>query len=91
MVQLTDDLLELLDAEAARRGTSRSALIRSIVSEYMAASADAAVTNQIVDGYLRLPPATPDEWGQLESQSDQATKELLERMDAEERAAEREW
>jgi hypothetical protein len=91
MVQLTDELLDLLDSEAARRGLSRSALIRSIVSDYLSESAQAAVTRQIVDGYLRIPPTTPDEWGEVEIQDDHATKELLQRLDAEERAAGTQW
>jgi predicted transcriptional regulator len=45
MVQLTDELVERLDREAARRGVSRSALIRSALEEFLrhdheAASAD---------------------------------------------------
>lgn len=91
MVQLTDDLLELLDMEAGRRGMSRSALIREIVGRYLSESAEAAISKQIVDGYLRIPQATPDEWGDLQVQSDIATKELLQRLDAEEREAGAQW
>ena len=87
MVQLTDELVELLDAEAARRGVSRSAVIREAILEHVAASHDAVITRSIVEGYRRLPPATPDQWGDLEAHQDQATAELLSRLDVEERAA----
>jgi len=35
----------------------------------------------------RVPPTTPDEWGVLPDVTDQATADLLVRLDAEERAA----
>jgi metal-responsive CopG/Arc/MetJ family transcriptional regulator len=35
IMQLTDELVELLDREAARRGVSRSALIRSALEEFL--------------------------------------------------------
>lgn len=86
MVQLNDELIELVDAEATRRGVSRSAVIREAIAEYLVASGQAAITRRIVEGYQRVPPTTPDEWGDLEGQQDQATLELLQRLDAEERA-----
>ena len=35
LVQLTDDLVVLLDAIAAKQGTTRSALIRSVLENYV--------------------------------------------------------
>ena len=61
MVQLTDELVERLDREAARRGV-----------------------------YTRIPPAVPDEWGDLAAMADQASADLLRRLDAEERRQGRE-
>lgn len=87
MVQLTDELLGLLDDEAARRGLSRSALIREALNRYLATTRESAVARSIVEGYTRIPPATPDEWGDLEAQADRSTAELLQRLDAEERAS----
>jgi len=87
MVQLSDDLLESLDREASRRGSSRSALIRSALEDFLGADREAAVGRAIADGYRRLPPATPDEWGDLAAMTDRATADLLHRLDAEERAA----
>jgi len=83
MVQLSDELVRLLDEEAARRGLSRSALIREAVEAHLGAS----VGRAIADGYRRIPPATPDEWGDLGDVADASARELLHRLDAEERAA----
>ena len=87
MVQLTDRLVRLLDRVAARRGVSRSALIRTAVEQFLEKDEEAAVGRQIVAGYERIPPGTPDEWGDLSDISDRATADLLHRLDAEERAA----
>ena len=87
MVQLTDRLVRLLDRVAARRGVSRSALIRTAVEQFLEKDEEAAVGRQIVAGYERIPPATPDEWGDLSELTDRATADLLHRLDAEEGAA----
>ncbi len=86
MVQLSDDLLESLDREASLRGASRSALIRTALEDFLSAEGEAATGRRIAEGYRRMPPATPDEWGELANASDQATADLLHRLDAEERA-----
>jgi predicted transcriptional regulator len=85
IVQLTDDLIRLLDAEAGRRGTSRSALIREAVSAYLADSREAMLAAQVVDGYRRIPPGTPDGWADLETLADDAVDDTLGRLDEEER------
>lgn len=85
MVQLTDELLALLDDEASRRGISRSSLIREAVAAFLGATREAVLARSIVEGYKRVPPATPDEWGDLEAMSDVATRETLQRLDKEER------
>ena len=87
MVQLTEELREALDAEAARRGVSRSAIVREALTAYLADSREAAISRAIVDGYRRIPPATPDGWGELEAASDQATRETLQRLEEDERRA----
>ena len=86
IVQLTDELLEALDHEAARRRVSRSSLIREAVTAFLAQSGEAAIGKRIVEGYRRLPPVTPDEWGDLDAEMQRATLETLHRLDAEERA-----
>jgi hypothetical protein len=85
LVQLTDELVALLDAEAAERGMSRSALIREILTDHTAAQQEDLVSRRIVDGYRRLPPARPDAWGELGETTDRATADLLRRLDEEER------
>lgn len=87
MVQLSDELIDLVDAEAARRGMSRSALIREAITEHLAARRDALITRQIIEGYQRVPPTTPDTWGELERHQDEATLEVLQRLDNDERSS----
>jgi hypothetical protein len=87
MVQLTEELVELADGEALRRGVSRSVVIREALSGHFAESAESVMVRQIVDGYTRFPQATPDEWGSTEGQTEVAGQELLSRLDAEELAA----
>lgn len=92
MVQLSEELVELLDREAAGRGISRSALIRGLLEEVLADERRAAVGRSIAEGYRRMPPATPEAWGDLAAVTDQAAVDLLQRLDAEEReAGERAW
>lgn len=87
MVQLSDELLGLLDAEADRRDLSRSALIREAVEHHLAGSRRAVVGRQIVDGYERIPPGEPDGWASLEALADTAADETARRLDEEERRA----
>jgi|SRR5688500_11839507 hypothetical protein len=87
MVQLSEDLVELLDREAARRGVSRSALIRGVLEESLADELEASVGRRIAEGYRRIPPATPDEWGDLARLTDTAASDTLHRLDAEEQAS----
>ena len=86
MVQLTEELINLPDAEAQRRKVSRSALIRDAVAAYLEQAREASLDAAIVAGYDRLPPGAPDEWGDLAAQADVATEELMQRLNEEERA-----
>jgi predicted transcriptional regulator len=61
LVQLTDDLLALLDERAEAEGRSRSALIREAIEHYLAADLAARRDRAIVDGYRRIPPPEPYE------------------------------
>jgi hypothetical protein len=81
LVQLSDDLVELLDREAGRRGVSRSALIRDLLEDALRDEREAEIDRRIVEGYTRVPPVVLDEWGEA------ATTDLLARLDADERAA----
>ncbi len=87
MVQLTDDLVELLDAEAARQGVSRSALIRDAVTAYLVEAREAALTRELVAGYTRVPAAALDDWGDLDRQRFEASLATMRRLGAEERSA----
>jgi predicted transcriptional regulator len=91
MVQLSDELVRALDDLARRRGVSRSSLIRDAVSEVLADDLDARTGEQIAEGYRRIPPGTPDEWGDLDAQTDLATVELGRQLDAEERRSHTSW
>lgn len=64
LVQLSDELLALLDERAARTGRSRSELIRSAIERDLAADADAAIDAAIVEGYRRIPPPEYDPWAE---------------------------
>lgn len=87
MVQLSDDLLETLDRAAADRGASRSALIRELLWEALSEDRERQIGEAIAEGYRRIPQGTPDEWGDLSEQNRRSNREMLERLDAEERAA----
>ncbi len=70
-----------------RRGISRSALIRDLLEAALRDEREAELSRRIVEGYTRIPPGVPDEWGQLADQADAATGDLLLRLDGEERDA----
>jgi metal-responsive CopG/Arc/MetJ family transcriptional regulator len=60
LVQLSDELVGLLDKVAARRGISRSALIREAVETHLHYEREAEIDRQIVEAYTRM-PQTEDE------------------------------
>jgi hypothetical protein len=84
MVQLSDNLVLELDEEARHRNLSRSALIREILTRHLRERAQASVGRRIADGYRRMPPGQPDEWGDLASLTDRTAADLLTRLDTEE-------
>lgn len=55
LVQLSDELIEMLDHEAARRGVSRSALIRAAVEDHLQDETEAEKIARWLDGYRRMP------------------------------------
>ncbi len=87
IVQLSDALVEQLDAEASARGVSRSALVREAVERHLAESSRAAIGRRIADGYLRMPQHQPDGWADLDRLADASTRETLQRLDHEESEA----
>jgi predicted transcriptional regulator len=90
MVQLTDDLLELLDRRAAVASVSRSALIREALEVFLAADRDELIDRQIVEGYTRVPQGgerDADEWGNVARQMAVLTTTQMRQLNEEERAA----
>lgn len=65
LVQLTEELVSLLDERAGRVKRSRSDLIREAIERYLASDLEAEIDRRIVEGYSRV-PQTPDEeaWAQ---------------------------
>jgi len=84
MVQLSDELIETLDRAAARRGASRSALIRQLLWKGLRGDRDALIGERIAAGYRRVPQGEPDDWGDVAASADAAAEEALRRLDAEE-------
>lgn len=88
IVQLTEDLVAQLDAEADRRGVSRSALIRDACVAYLAERSEAALIQRWIDGYKRIPQGNEvDEWGNLDEQLWAEHLENLRALEEEERQA----
>jgi len=87
MVQLSDEQLETLDRVAADRGASRSALIRELLCEALSEDRERQIGEAIAEGYRRTPEDTPDEWGSPTEFNRRSNREMLRRLDAEERAA----
>ncbi|MGI8425741.1 MAG: ribbon-helix-helix protein, CopG family [Actinomycetota bacterium] len=85
MLQMTEEMVKNLDVRAAKRGISRSALVRQIIQESLRQDEERLKAARIVEGYTKIPPATPDEWGDLVALGDANTSELLKRLDEEER------
>lgn len=89
MVQLTDDLVELLDRRASAAGVSRSQVIRDAIEAYLAADEEAEIDRQIVEAYTRMPQGGEydvDEWGDLGQMVTALTVEALRQIQEEERS-----
>ncbi|HYU59909.1 MAG TPA: ribbon-helix-helix protein, CopG family [Solirubrobacterales bacterium] len=66
LVQLTDELVELLDREASRTGKSRSALIREAIEAHLHDEAEAEIDRRIIEGYRRVPETEEEmRWAEL--------------------------
>jgi metal-responsive CopG/Arc/MetJ family transcriptional regulator len=74
LVQLTDELLQLLDERAARERRSRSTLIREALQHYLSDDLQAEIDRRIVDGYRRV-PQTDDEDAWAEANARAAIRE----------------
>jgi predicted DNA-binding protein len=87
LVQLNDELLAALDQRAAKRGVSRSRVIRDAVESYVHDDLEAEISRRIVEGYRRHPQWEPDEWGDPAAFLDHAARETHRRLNEEERQA----
>lgn len=85
LVQFNDTLLALLDQRAAKRGISRSQLIREAVEAHLSDDHEAEISRQVIAGYQRVPQDTPDQWGDPSSFTAAAARQLHRRLDSEER------
>ena len=64
LVQLSDELLALLDERAGLANRSRSQLIREAVEQLLAEDREAAIDRAIIEGYTRI-PQEPDPWVEI--------------------------
>ncbi|MBW3575014.1 MAG: ribbon-helix-helix domain-containing protein [Actinobacteria bacterium] len=87
LVQLSDTLLAMLDQRAARRGVSRSQLIREAVEAHLADDLEAEISRRILAGYEAVPQSTLDEWGDPSGVAAATARDLHRRLDAEEAEA----
>lgn len=55
LVQLSDELVTLLDQRAAREGKSRSAVIREAINAHLFEEWDEEVARQYREAYTRMP------------------------------------
>lgn len=85
LVQLDDSLVAMLDQRAARRGVSRSQVIREAIQAHLADDHDGQVSERIIAGYARIPQSVPDQWGDPWGSATATTHVLHHRLDAEER------
>ena len=56
LVQLSDEIVGVLDAIARDRGRSRSELIREALETHYRDAFEAEIDRRIVEGYRRIPP-----------------------------------
>jgi predicted DNA-binding protein len=56
LVQLSDELLERLDAYRAREGRSRSEVVREAIERYLQTDREAEIDRLLVEAYTRQPP-----------------------------------
>lgn len=80
LVQLSDDLVTVLDRQARRRSVSRSQVIREAIEKHTHDELEAEIDRQIVDAYTRIPQED-------DPAADWAAIEVARALDEEERKA----
>lgn len=77
LVQLTEELVDKLDALAAKADVSRSELIRRVLRRFVEREDESEKVRRYVEGYRRIPPGTPDEWGNLDDWAEWSAREAI--------------
>ncbi len=82
MVQLSEDQIALLDVEAARKGVSRSSVVRSAVDSSLKDRFDSVVAEKYAQAY---PDGSfeADDWGSLDAWHGAAAKTRVEQQSRE--------
>lgn len=85
LVQLTDELVERLDARASSQGISRSRAIRELLETALAEDRRAETSRRMIEGYTRDPQSDgQDAWGDLNAWTDENARGSFAALDAEE-------
>jgi hypothetical protein len=85
LLQLTDELVELLDRRAEAEGISRSALVRLVLERELRDERAELVSARMVEGYMRHPQRSgEDAWGDLGAWSAANARRNLRALGAEE-------
>jgi hypothetical protein len=85
LLQLTDELVELLDRRAEAEGISRSALVRLVLERELRDERAELVTARMVEGYTRHPQRSgEDAWGDLGAWTAANARRNLRALEAEE-------
>lgn len=77
LVQLTDELVDKLDELAHKEDISRSELVRRVLRDYVAREDEQEKVRRTIEGYKRIPPGTPDEWGDLDDWAEWSAREAI--------------
>lgn len=86
-MQLTDELVELLDRRAATLNLSRSAVIRRLLLEALDAESGAELSRRMIEGYDRVPQEIgEDAWGDLDAWTQTNARRNFAALGFEERA-----
>lgn len=84
MVQLSDELVAQLEAEATRLGCSRSAIVREAVAEHLERSSLKRDIERYVEAYRAMPQPDIDECGDLDSMTAFSSSASLRALDLDE-------
>lgn len=88
LLQLTDELVDLLDRRASEQGVSRSKLVRTILEQELRQDRESEISRRLVEGYSRIPQSEGrDAWGDLDAWTEQNTRRNLAALRCEEKNA----